>query len=332
MSPVKLDPQGPFKRDPLAPHQMQDRLTGTQDVVVLCHLGVPRLERDRWSLAIDGLVERPRTLRFDDLLRFPKTEVASVHQCCGSPLAPFEPTRRVGNVCWGGVRLADVLEDCRPKPSARYLWSYGADYGEFSGVAVDAFVKDLPVGRIDADVLIAYDLNGSPLPPEHGFPARLVVPGFYGTNSVKWLTRMALAESRAPGPFTTRWYNDPLLDGAGQATGETTPVWSIAPESLIVSPAPNETIERSAGREIWGWAWADGGVRNVYIRAGEAATWQPAELEPPRRREWQRFSLPWTPLQRGETVLASLAEAMDGQLQPISGRRNAIYEVPVNVI
>jgi DMSO/TMAO reductase YedYZ molybdopterin-dependent catalytic subunit len=234
MSPVRLDPQGPFMRDPPAPHQMRNRLTRTQDIMVLCHLGVPRLERDQWSLSIDGMVERPRTLRFDDLMRYPKAEVVSIHECCGSPFAPFEPKRRVCNVRWGGVRLADVLADCRPSADARYIWSYGADSGSFSGVVVDAYSKDLPIARIEADVLIAYELNGSALPAEHGFPARLVVPGFYGTNSVKWLVRMTLAECRAAGPFTTRWYTDPVLDSAGRETGESTPVWSIAPESRLV--------------------------------------------------------------------------------------------------
>jgi Oxidoreductase molybdopterin binding domain len=166
MNPVRLDPQGPFKRDPLAPHRMRDRQTRTQDVFVLCHLGVARIERDRWSLAIDGMVEHPRTLRFDDLTRYSKTEVASVHQCCGSPLAPFEPTRRVCNVRWGGVRLADVLADCRPSESARYIWSYGADFGKFGGVAVDAYIKDLPIARVETDVLIGYEMNGSPLPAD----------------------------------------------------------------------------------------------------------------------------------------------------------------------
>ena len=194
------------------------------------------------------------------------------------------------------------------------MWSYGADFGEFGGVAVDAFVKDLPVARMDADVLIAYEVNGSPLPAEHGFPARLVVPGFYGTNSVKWLTRIALVESRAPGPFTTRWYSDPVLDGNGRETGATTPVWSIAPESLIVSPSPHERIDRSVEREIWGWAWADGGVRHVYLRTDEAGPWLRAELEPQRGREWQRFSLRWQPSKSGEVVLAALAEATHGLL------------------
>jgi DMSO/TMAO reductase YedYZ molybdopterin-dependent catalytic subunit len=332
MNALRFDPQGPFKRDPLPPHQMRDRLTRTQDVFLQCHLGVPRIERRRWLLTIDGMVERPRTLRFDDLVRYSKIEVASVHQCCGSPLAPFEPTRRVCNVTWGGVRLADVLADCRPSPAARYVCSYGADFGEFSGIVVDAYAKDLPIARVEAGALIAYEMNGNALPAENGFPARLVVPGFYGTNSVKWLTRMTVSESRAPGPFTTRWYNDPVLDGSGGETGETTPVWSIVPESLIVSPMPHETIELSGEREIWGWAWADGGVRNVYIRTDDAAAWRRAELEPLRGPEWQRFSMRWTPRQRGSVVLASLAEAQSGLLQPILGRRNAIHDVMVNVI
>jgi sulfane dehydrogenase subunit SoxC len=81
--------------------------------------------------------------------------------------------------------LADVLADCGPTPAAQYIWCYGADFGEFNGVAVDAYVEDLPIARVAADVLISYELNGRVLPAEHGFPARLVVAGFYGTNSVQ---------------------------------------------------------------------------------------------------------------------------------------------------
>jgi DMSO/TMAO reductase YedYZ molybdopterin-dependent catalytic subunit len=332
VSAVRLDPQGPFMRGPLAPHEMRDRLTRTRDVIVLCHLGVPRLERDQWSLSIDGMVECPRTLRFNDLTRYPKAEVASIHECCGSPFAPFAPMRRICNVRWGGVRLADVLADCQPSATARYIWSYGADSGSFSGVDVEAYSKDLPIARVEADVLLAYEMNGDALPAEHGFPVRLVVPGFYGTNSVKWLTRVTLSDRRAPGPFTTRWYNDPVLDGAGRETGEATPVWSVAPESLIVSPMQDETVELAAEREIWGWAWADGGVRSVHVRTDDAGTWRAADLEPPRGREWQRFSMAWTPRQRGVVALGSRAEAMGGLVQPISGRRNATYEVPVRAL
>ena len=123
------------------------------------------------------------------------------------------------------------------------MWSHGADYGEFAGVAVERYTKDLPLSRLSADVLIATELNDEPLLAENGFPARLVVPGFYGTNSVKWLTGMTLADRRADSPFTTRWYNDAVLDGEGRATGQTVPVWAIAPESVIVAPAPEHVPE-----------------------------------------------------------------------------------------
>lgn len=332
VTPVKLEPSTFFRRIPLAPHQMRDRITRTDDAIVLCHLGVPRLDRDQWSLTIDGLVERPLTLRFDDLLRYPKAEMTSFHQCAGSPLQPREPTRRICNVTWGGVRLVDLLADCRPRPAARYIWSRGADYGEFGGVAVDAYGKDLPMARLGEDVLIAYEMNGSALPAEHGFPARLVVPGFYGTNSVKWLVGITFAASRATGPFTTRWYNDPVLDSAGRETGETAPVWAIAPESLIVTPAPDATIEVSVEQEIWGWAWADGGVASVEVRTGDQEAWLPADLEQSRGREWQRFTMRWSPRQRGAVTLASRATSKSGLVQPISGWRNAIHGVPVTVV
>lgn len=332
MVPIRLDPKGPFKQDPLEPHQMRDRVTRTGETFVLCHLGVPRLEKDRWSLLVDGMVEHSLTLTLEELMRYPRIDLETVHQCCGSPFAPLNPTRRICNVRWGGVPLASLLADCRPDTTARYLWSYGADYGEFGGIAVDAYVKDLPLARVAQDVLIAYEMNGEPLPPEHGFPARLIVPGFYGTNSVKWLSRITLAEQRATGPFTTRWYNDPVLDGSGRETGETTPVWSIAAESLIVSPTPNQVFALDDATEIWGWAWADGGVRNVFVRTDDAAAWYAAELEPHQgRRQWQRFSIPWTPARRGEFLLSSVAEAANGMLQPTSGRRNAAYGVPVTV-
>jgi len=179
--------------------------------------------------------------------------------------------------------------------------------------------------------LVAYEMNREPLKPEHGFPARLVVPGFYGTNSVKWLTRVTLAEARASGPFTTRWYNDLVHDECGSASGRTVPVWAIAPQSVIVAPAPDATVNASKATEIWGWAWADGGVGQVEISVDDES-WQSAQLEPPAGRAWQRFTLSWMPSKRGTVTLASRATAASGECQPASGRRNAIYRVSVRVI
>jgi DMSO/TMAO reductase YedYZ molybdopterin-dependent catalytic subunit len=327
---AKLDPHQFIRRIPLAPHQMHDRLTRVDDAIVLCHLGLPRITREDWSLSIDGVCARPRTLSFADLMGYEKVSVTSVHQCAGSPMAPSEPTQRVCNVTWAGARLADILAECEPRPTARFVWSTGADYGEFSGVSVEAYVKDLPVNRVKSDALVAYEMNGAPLAPEHGFPARLVVPGFYGTNSVKWLTRMTLAAARAPGPFTTRWYNDPVDDDRASASGRTMPVWAIAPQSVIVAPAPDATISASKAIEIWGWAWADSGVSQVDVRVN-GGDWQPAQLEPASGRAWQRFTLSWAPVERGATTLASRATTASGECQPTSGRRNAIYRVSVNV-
>jgi DMSO/TMAO reductase YedYZ molybdopterin-dependent catalytic subunit len=111
-------------------------------------------------------------------MRYEKRAVTSVHQCAGSPLQPREPTQRVCNVRWAGARLTDILAECEPRSPARFVWSTGADYGDFGGVSVDAYVKDIPIERVKSDVLVAYEMNGKPLTPEHGFPARLVVPGF----------------------------------------------------------------------------------------------------------------------------------------------------------
>src|SRR5262245_25165607 len=282
MSHARLDPVGPFLRHPLQPHQLRERVTRTEDTIVLWHLGLPHLDAAVWSIAIDGLVERPLRLTLDDLRRRPRLEITSVHQCCGNPLRPAVPARRVCTVVWGGVRLADLIEECRPRPEARFLWATGADHGVLEGVACDAYVKDLPLERVAADVLIAYEMNGAPLRPENGSPARLVVPGYYGTNSVKWLQRVTLADSRAGGPFTTRWYNDAVRDAAGRLTGATRPVWAVAPESVIVSPAPDHALTVGEPIEVWGWAWADGGVSAVELSADDAASWRPAAIEPPQ--------------------------------------------------
>jgi DMSO/TMAO reductase YedYZ molybdopterin-dependent catalytic subunit len=324
-----LDPHAFYRRLPLAPHQLHDRITRREDVIVLCHLGVARLDIDAWSLAIDGLVARPRTLRFADLLALPKTEVTSVHQCAGSPLQPTEPSQRICNVTWGGTRLAELLAACEPSAAARYVWATGADHGEFGGVTIDAYVKDLALGRVPSDVLIAYEMNGAPLAPEHGFPVRLVVPGFYGTNSVKWLTHLTLAPTRATGPFTTRWYNDPPRDGG--ATGATTPVWSIAPQSVVVAPAPNAGLERGRATDIWGWAWADGGVRGVDVTVDGGKTWRVAALEPTGGPAWQHFRIAWTPTRRGPATLGARATASSGEVQADAGWRNAVCYVPVTI-
>ena len=332
MSKPTMNPQGALRRHPLRPHQLLERQTRTEDTIVLCHLGVPHLDREAWSLQIDGLVRWPRIFSLLDLMKFPMTDVMSIHECAGNPLQPNVPARRICNVLWSGVKLADVLDELEPEASATFLWSYGADYGEFEGIQCDAYFKDLPIERVQDDVLIAFEMNKKPLRAEQGFPVRLVVPGYYGTNSVKWLTRITVADKRAEGPFTVRWYNDPVLDGSGNSTGRTKPVWSIAPESLIVSPSPEAEIRLGEELEIWGWAWADSQVTEVTISVDSGVEWLPASLEPKSGRSWQRFSRLWRATKTGKHILSSNARNEDGTCQPNDGQRNGIHSVTIHVL
>jgi sulfane dehydrogenase subunit SoxC len=232
--------------------------------------------------------------------------------------------RRVMNVVWGGVRLSDILYRAGMLPEARFIWSFGLDHGTYEGHAIDNYAKDLPLARLDDSVLIATELNGEPLPPEHGYPARLLVPGFYGTNSVKWLDRIVLADRRSDGPFTTALYNDPAPEGG------TRPVWAVMPESAIVAPAPHAVLG-SGDTEIWGWAWGALPIAGVEISTDGGATWFAAELEPRRQFAWQRFSLRWRPERPGPATIMARASDEAGAVQPPDAARNAIHRVEVEI-
>jgi DMSO/TMAO reductase YedYZ molybdopterin-dependent catalytic subunit len=324
-----MEPATGVRRVKLAPDQTTDAITAAGDLSVLAHLGVPRIDPARWSLTVDGLVGGARTLSLDDVKARPKKVVEAVHQCCGSPLEPKVPTRRVANVRWGGVDLAALLDELGVDPQARFLWSYGLDGGDFAGTSSEWFVKDLPLERLAAGgVLLAYELNGAPLPAEHGFPVRLVVPGYYGTNSVKWLWRLHLADRRAEGPFTTVFYNDSVsADEVAAGLPAQRPVWAIAPESIIVAPAPDAVVAAGDLTEIWGWAWSFRDIAAVEISADGGASFTRAALEQRRGWAWQRFCLPWRPSERGETLISARAIEAGGAAQPVDGARNAIHTV-----
>ena len=331
MSTTTMNPNGPLIVHPLMPHQLSDEVTKLDDVFTLCHLGVARLEAEQWRLRVEGLVDTPLSLSLSDLQDFKWVEVESIHQCQGSPLEPNTPTRRISNIRWGGVRLSELLARAGPGHGGRYVWSYGADNGTLGGIQCDSYLKDLPIERAIEDVLIATEMNGSPLTAEHGYPARLFVPGYYGTNSVKWLTRIVVAADRPDGLFTTRFYTDPVIGDHGQETGKRKPVWEIAPESVIVSPAPDQSVR--AGEEIlvWGRAWADGGVSRVEFSGDGGVNWSNTDLAAGAGRRWQRFSVNWRPPRAGRFTLSSRAYNATGECQPSTGRRNAIYEVNVQV-
>ncbi|MGH6791000.1 MAG: molybdopterin-dependent oxidoreductase [Pseudolabrys sp.] len=320
---VTMDPPRTFRRVPLLPHQMLDRITSQSELFVLGHVGIPRIDVKDWTLSVTGLVRRHATFTFDQIRQLPKKEIEAFHQCAGYPANPRIATRRVGNVVWGGADLKALLNELGLLPEACFLWSYGCDGGEYDGIKSDLYLKDCPLDRLErGDVLLAYEINGEPLNAEHGFPLRLFIPGFYGTNSVKWLSRLHLADCRAEGPFTTRLYNDPI------EPGRTRPVWQVAPESVIVSPAPDAQV-RGEAVDIWGWSWADGGVKAVEVSTDGGQIWRGAELDKHLGWSWQRFRMIWRPEGEGEAVLMSRAIGNNGAIQPLSEWRNSVYAVRV---
>ena len=316
MPELTLEPLGLTRRVPLLPHQMTAPITPTGSLFMLAHLGVGRPTGAPWPLQIDGLVARPTILQPDDLARLPAARLEAVHQCAGNPMQPDLPTRRVACVVWEGAWLRDVLAATGVRAGARFLWSDGADHGAFAGEHVPFYRKDLPLERLPHDVMLATRLNGSPLSDEHGGPLRLVVPGFFGTNSVKWLWRMTLAEARADGLFTTRFYND----------GER-PVWALFPEAIFTTPSPGDVV--AGPLALRGWAWANAPVSLVEISDDEGASWYPAELQPRRDRGWQAWTASWKPARTGPHRLICRATDELGSTQPFSGARNAVHAVDV---
>lgn len=331
-----LDPPHTVLHFPLRPHELTSRVTKTGELFTLAHLGVPRIEAREWTLSIGGLVERPLELTFAALASYPVRAVEAFLQCAGNPATPRVPARLIANVHWEGVELATLLEAAGIAPRARFLWVFGHDRGEFLGVRSGPYLKDLPIERARAaEVLVAYRMNGEPLSAEHGYPARLVVPGYYGTNSVKWLYRIEAAERRADGPFTTTFYND-QVDSPGVAPSRQ-PVWSVQPECVIVSPAADTVIRLSEAPEpvtVWGWAWADAGVVRVEVSFDAGSSWSTARIEPRRDRSWQRFDIEWTPRLDGaeaETELWCRATDGEGRIQPLDSARSAVHRVPVRL-
>jgi sulfane dehydrogenase subunit SoxC len=310
-------------------HELVDFRTPTGKFFVVHHLGIPAMDTAPWRLRVGGLVNRELELGIADLAALPQVQVAAFHECAGSPLRPTVPVRRVGNVVWGGVRLKEVLHLAGVREGAGFVWARGADSGVYppTGQATDSYLKDVPLAKASSDeVLLATSLNGAPLDERHGAPVRLVVPGFYGTNSVKWLSELRLEATRANGYFTTTLYNDSVVENGVESRR---PVWEVAPQSIIVSPAAGSRISAGPCR-VWGWAWSAAPVRSVEISAG-GEEWRNAGVAAREGLCWQRFTFDWTPARPGAYELACRATDENGNVQPDGGARNAVLRTAVTV-
>ena len=328
---VRLDPNGFQIRHPPPPHELDSYITPDDKLFQTIHMGAAVINHSCYQLVVDGLVERPFAITLDELKHLPPTSITAFHECYGSPLKPpTEACWRIGNVRWTGVRLSHLLDlaGFGPCEEQRFVWSEGLDRGSFAGVDADRYQKDLPISKaLRPEVLVAYEINGEPLSKERGGPVRLVVPGYFGTNSTKWLCKLSVQAKRAPGPYTTTFYNE--KDPMNPQGHKMRPVWQVEINSMIVRPKPDEVC-MSSEVQVKGWAWSDNGVREVEVSSNDGKTWQNARVDVSIEYGWQEFEATLQ-LQRGHHTIIARATSFSGAQQPLAGRRNHVHRVTLEV-
>jgi DMSO/TMAO reductase YedYZ molybdopterin-dependent catalytic subunit len=294
------------------------------------HTGVPGLAVSDWRLRVTGsLTGSPREYTHAGLLqKFKLHEVAAVNQCSGNRRGLFRPHvpgvqwgyGAMGNALWRGVRLKDVLEDAGLDRNALEIVANGADAPKLTG---PDFVKSLPMSKaLDDDTLIAFEMNGEPLSNWHGFPARLVVPGWTATFWVKALTELSVLDRPFDGFWMKTAYRVPrdVFGPSGfesQDTEQTSAITAIRVNSLIVRPAPGATVPLGARTELLGIAWDGGsGIQSVEVSLDNGASWREAALDRDLGRyAWRHWRFALEPAQAGAFTLMARARARDGSTQ-----------------
>jgi sulfane dehydrogenase subunit SoxC len=315
---------------------------------LLIHYDIPAVDPETWRLAIDGCVARPLSLSLADLRTREAIEVTATMECAGNGRARLMPRpisqpwllEAVGTASWRGVSLRGLLDEAAPADDAVDVVFTGLDRGIEKGVE-QSYQRALPVEvALADDVVLAYEMNGAPLLPQHGYPLRLLVPGWYGMTNVKWLTEITVIDSAFDGYQHSAAYRLRAdEDDAG------TPVTRMQPRALLLPPGIPDfhTRERTVtpgtyvleGRAWSGWA----PVARVDVSVDGGETWAQASLQPARSRwAWRRWTYEWVADTPGDYVLCVRAEDEAGNAQPdeppwnVGGyANNAVQRVAVTV-
>ncbi|TXF10038.1 sulfite oxidase [Pelomicrobium methylotrophicum] len=296
----------------------------------LNHFDIPALEASCYRLTVSGRVRRPLSLAIDDLLRFPQVTQRVTLECAGNgrglmtPRYPSMPWMygAIGTAEWTGVRLRDVLAEAELLPDAVELSFYGADRGFDNGVEHPYGRSLKPELALSEDVLIAFAMNGAPLSAQHGWPLRLVVPGWYGMASVKWLVRIEAIDRPFDGYQQVVGYHY-----RNSADDPGVPVTSLRVKSLMVPPGIPDwyTGTRIVDRDamlVSGRAWSGNGVPVVRVEVAVDEDWYEASVEPPSFRfAWQAWRFKWHPVP-GEHELLCRATDASGATQPLAPHWN----------
>ncbi len=314
---------------------------------LLVHYDIPVVDQNTWRLTVGGRVERELELSLDDLrAREPVTQPITM-ECAGNGRARLEPrpisqpwlTEAIGTAEWTGVPLAPLLAEAGLAADALEVVFTGLDRGVEGGVE-QVYERSLSIADAERDdVLLAYACNGEPLPPQHGFPLRLIVSGWYGMTSVKWLERItAVAEPFEGYQMVTGYRMREHEDDEG------TPVTRIEPRSLMAPPGIPDFLTRRrflapGPVRIEGRAWSGWGpIERVEVSTDGGASWQSARLgDPPGPAAWAPWWFEWD-APEGEHELCVRTLDATGRGQPeeppwnVGGYcNNAVQRVPVTV-
>lgn len=302
-------------------------ITPNEHFYVRSHVPVPpALDAATWTLQIDGEVTTPATLSMDEIRRMPAITTTVTLECAGNGRAFFEPPvagvqwakGAVGTARWTGVRLADLLKRAGIKPTGSFVTMDGADRG--LGTMPD-FVRQIPVAKaMHPDTLVAYEMNGVPIPAVHGFPLRAIVPGWEGAYAIKWLTHLRVIDREFDGFWVATGYRYPtkqVKPGGSVAATDMAPLTGLAIKSLITQPLDGATIQRGK-IAVAGFAWAgEDDVQSVEVSADQGVTWQPAQLVGEHAPyAWRRFETTVDALTAQSYLIMSRATDSKGRRQP----------------
>src|SRR6478752_4383762 len=307
---IKLSYRPPNFETPIS--YFKDVITPNDAFFVRYHLaGIPEVDAAKWRLKIEGdALATPIELTLDQLKAFEPVEVVAVCQCSGNRRGLFEPHvpgvewgyGAMGNAKWKGARLKDILAKARAKAAALEVAFNGAD-GPVMPATPD-FQKSIPVWKaLDENTLVAYEMNGEPLPHWNGFPARIVVPGWTGTYWMKHVISISAISK----PFDNFWVKSayripvgkfPLIDHFGsQVTDVNEPITEMVVNSLITNIESGQQVPVGRPFEVKGIAWDGGrGIASVDVSADGGRTWRSATLGADRGRfSFRSFSQSFTP-------------------------------------
>jgi DMSO/TMAO reductase YedYZ molybdopterin-dependent catalytic subunit len=297
---------------------------------ILVHFDIPALDAASWRVRIGGMVATPLELSLDDIRSRPRADVTVTMECAGNGRALMSPRSisqpwvngAVGNAVWSGTPLSGILDEAELDSSAVELVFWGADRGVQNDVE-QTYARALTIDEARRpDVILAYEMNGSPLLPQHGYPLRLLVPGWYGMTSVKWLTSIEAVREPFAGfqqADAYRYQRD--ADDPGER------VTRIRVRSLMVPPGIPDFLTRrrilDAGLvALEGKAWS--GVAPVAgVQVGIDGDWHDADMGPAPRDPyaWRAWSYAWD-AQRGEHTLSCRATDAAGNVQPLEAPWN----------